>query len=138
MRSSVRWVLASAGYALILFVAALVTFTLAWGCHHRPRVAEDLLCTITSPPFGRVLILGILVASHAGATVLAILVVPSRQRVVGAVAVLAPLLFFALSMWGQTAVSRNYFSDLVAPVLLAVPGALCAILVVRQKERRVA
>jgi hypothetical protein len=139
MRTAVRWVLAAAAYGLILFVAFFAAFILAWGCHHRSPGSPDLLCRLTFPPFGSILILGILVTCHVGATVLAVLIAPSHRRVVGAVAVLSPLLFLAFSMWGQSAVSFSLFSDVVAPILVALPSAIVATFLTRHRElRRVA
>ena len=138
MRSAVRWVVAATGYCLILSVALFGTFILAWGCHHQ-RDTQDLLCRLTSPPVGTILIVGILVICHVGATALAVLAAPAQKGVVGAVAVLAPLCGLAVSMWGQTAVTFSYLSDVVVPILLVVPGAICALVLMRYRgSRRVA
>ncbi len=135
MRSAVRWVVAATGYCLILSAALVVSFVLAWGCHHQ-RDTQDLLCRLTSPPLGAILAIGILVACHVGATALAVSSAPSQRSVVGVVAVLAPLCILAVSTWGQTAVTFSYLSDLVVPVLLVMPGAICALLLVRYKGSR--
>ncbi len=136
MRTAVRWILAVSVYGLILLVAFVAAFILAWGCHHRSPDSPDLLCRLTSPPFGSILILGILVTCHVAATAVAVVIAPSQRRIVGAVAVLSPLLFMAFSMWGQTAVSFSLFSDVVAPILLALPSAVVATFLVRHTDRR--
>jgi hypothetical protein len=135
VRSAVRWVVAATGYCLMLSAALVISFVLAWGCHHQ-RDTQDLLCRLTSPPVGAILAIGLLVTCHAGATALAVLAAPSHRSVVGIVAVLAPLCILAVSMWGQTAVTFSYLSDLVVPVLLVMPGAICALILVRCKGSR--
>jgi len=53
---------------------------------------------------------------------------------VATVAVLAPLVALAAAQWGQTAVEFSYYSDVAVPLLLVIPGALCAAILVRRKE----
>lgn len=95
-----------------------------------------LLCGASSALPRGMLVIALLVGSHVAATVLAIMVAPSHNRVVAVIAVLVPLISLAASLWGQTAVEFSYYSDVLVPMLLVIPGAVCAAILVRRKEHR--
>lgn len=134
LRYMLRWALAAVGYGVILLGALFATFALAGSCHHRPLDPQAFSCGVASPLFRGILIFAPLVAGHVGATALAVRVAPSHNRVVATVAVLAPLVALAAAQWGQTAVEFSYYSDVAVPLLLVIPGALCAAILVRRKE----
>src|SRR5262245_15447408 len=127
MRSGARWVAAVLGYALILFADAVIAIKVAWSCHPGGVCSAD---------FARYLVftgLGIVVVVYCLAVVVAIWLAPAHRRIVGAFAVLFPVVFLSLSMRNTLTGEIHY--DHVFPIVLAgIPAAICAVLVVRKLE----
>ncbi len=136
MRAATRWTAAISLYAAILFVTAVLAFGLAWGCHHVPPGSDEFLCSEFFSRYGFWMMVGVLCLGHTLAVSIGVALAPTHKRTVAWIGVLAPVVAVIGSLRNGITGKIDLFEDVLPVLMIAMPGALCAALMVRSAERR--
>ena len=137
MRIATRWVVAVAGFSLIVLSAFIFVYMIGWGCHEPSGASRSTLCSMEPRKYRSILVASILFLSPVMAAAFAVVAAPSHKRAIGVVAVLCPIIVEATFLWNRLTGGISPITDVIPLVVLAMPATICTVFLVWYMERRV-